>query len=242
MAKDTNPLAESAWERAKREWPKSIESWRYIVTAIGLDALFAPVAYTVTSSNDVGSLLKMGAVAGAVVIGPIIAAGLFLVALWGTAPVRQRDDARERVGAVESERTELAQQVADGQQRSPEQMQKANAEWQTQFNRQQRLSMLHHVVNVVRNYENRYEQLLSEARASDEQHLKVHLRVLETLNGVLIYDLSQFPDEWNHFNSQVGAEIPAETFRENFLAQIELRVKRLREIRERLNAQIEKAQ
>lgn len=94
-----DPHSESAFRRAGREWADAVESWKFVAAALVIDAVAAMYAYSLTNDPEVEAAVKVASVGGAVLVGPFALAGVVLLALWVTAPVGQRDEARAAIGA-----------------------------------------------------------------------------------------------------------------------------------------------
>lgn len=100
VATPTDFHAEGAWRRARRDAVAAIESWRFLFAALVFDTFAAMAAYAVTNDPGQDRSVKVATVGGAVIVGPFLLGLAVLLALWVTAPVRQRNEARAQLAQV----------------------------------------------------------------------------------------------------------------------------------------------
>lgn len=95
-----DPLSESARERARRTFGPTVQSWRFVGWLVLCEAAIAGggIYYSVGLKPWEQAVIT----AAAIVSAAVVAFGSAFVALWVSAPVRQRDEARELVAQLQA--------------------------------------------------------------------------------------------------------------------------------------------
>lgn len=94
---DATGLNESAWARSKRDTRAVLGTTRFFLGVAVINTIAAVGAYYIAADKGASAEVKVVAVGGAVLIGPVILAALVWLVCWITAPIRQRNDARDLI-------------------------------------------------------------------------------------------------------------------------------------------------
>jgi hypothetical protein len=94
-------LSESAWRRARRTFGPTVQSWRFVGWLVFVEAVGASIG--VYFSVGLKPWEQAVITAAAIFAAATIAFGSAFIALWVSAPVRQRDEARELVAQLQAQ-------------------------------------------------------------------------------------------------------------------------------------------
>lgn len=108
-----SPFEQGVWQRANHDWWRSLSSPLFVVTNLITGTASAAIAALVVADPGTSTVARAAAAAVGVFAAGGVVVFLFYIALWVSAPYRQRNEAGQAVSEARADRRRIDSDFAD---------------------------------------------------------------------------------------------------------------------------------